>query len=399
MIREITRAGLCLALVVGWALPVRADIWADLKKKMESAPTEVLFPDPQEKALSRIRYQPDQVIYLFRETQRHRHAGAGGAYLEQQLAEAVAGMHKRRCWRLTKQLRREHEAGKDKTWEQFREILAGIDIPEDLGAFVPVFERLDGAMAGDLQGYAGQAAEALQVLEDPTRLGLYVEAVAADPDFYTKRKALGRLWEKARKGIDGLIDRLEVRFSQENLIRFFSRFRKSRYPDELKGKASQVRTRLEERMVEAILEDFDDQVEGGIGGGLQSIMSGGGFIQTKTILLRGRLRILVKLMQELKQQPQELALFMPALKRIQQGIRGRLQRDDLDLEAKTYVRKVVETLDNTRVILGLIARKAGNAQPAEDTEASNLWRAVYEALSAQDFEGIFGEMKAHPESF
>lgn len=388
--RHARAALLGLGVLGALAGPTPADPLAALKERMDR-PGENLYPDPQEKALARIRFEPDQVVWLFRQATASAHRrDAEGSGLDGLLAEALEQRHRLQAWALTRRLRE----GDAEALETFRAALAAPPEPEDLAAFGPVMPRLPDELRTSLgDAPAAIAAAAARLAAHEARAD-YVARAAARPDFYRKRSLFSRAWRKTREGLDGLVDRLEVRFSKENLARFFARLARSRLPDEVRSKADRVVGRLRGELTTKILEDLDDQLEGGLGGRIQEIERVGGFLRTKSAVTRGRLRVLVKLMQELKDAPEDLRLFLPTFREVRRGVRQRRGRAGLSAEARTYVEELDETLETTAFFLERWAKA-----PAARAGTFNLWRAVFEALLAEDLDGHFAALKDEPDLF
>lgn len=356
-------------------------------------PVENLFPDPQDQALTRIRDLPDQLIWLHRQSRAatHRKLTLGGG-VDSMLADALAEKHQAHSWAFTKRLREELQAGEDRRLRGLLESLEAPPLPADRAAFEPVLTRLPPPLRARVAGFEAAVEAAGRELEDPQHLAAYVAAAEAAPDFYRKKGALRRLAARTREGVAGLVDRLELRFSKENLTRFFARIATSRLSPAVRARAGEAVADLGTSLVDAVLQDLDDQIEGGLGSKVQSIESAGGYLRVKTAGTRGRLRVLLKLMQALKDDPGELRLFMPTFRQVRQGIKQRLRRSDLDAAGRGTLAKLDETLETSSLFMERWARA-----PASETGPMNVWEAVWKALKAEDVEGLFVELAAAPE--
>ena len=375
------------------AAPAHADVFADLEAKLDQqmdAPGENVFPEPQDEALARIKFEPDQVLWLFRQARASAHRKTTGGGVDLVLADALAQKHARHAWVLTRRLRESLEGGKDRPVRQFARAVREPPLPEDRAAFAPIFERLPAEMRGRFADAEAAAREAAASLEDPDRLARYVTRCEAEPDFYRRRGWLARQGKKVAKGVEGLVDRLELRFSKENLLRFFARLAGGSRHDKVQQRSRKALSSLQSGLLEAVVRDLDDQLEGGLGERVQSIELVSGGIRTKTALTRGRLRIVMKLMAALEDQPEDLRLFLPTLKGAHRAVkqRRRAARD----EAAKYLERLDQTLEHSLLIHQIRARKSGSEAP-EFPVLDAIWRT----LKAEDFEGLFAELAKDPD--
>jgi hypothetical protein len=357
---------------------------------------EVLFPDPQDQLLARIKLDPDKLVYLFREATASQHREEGGSVLDGFLADALAAKHRRQAWVWTKRLNEAFTAGLKRPIAELASALSSPALDHDRAAFVPVLDRIPEALTAQLGAQVEAARAAALALQTPSLRAAYVEAGALQGEFFRSKGALRRLAGKARKGVEGLLDRLELRFSAENLARFFLRLTESHLPDRVRSRAAEAVGTLQERIVEAALADLEDDLAGGLGEAVTRIERVGGFIRTKRSLLRGRVRMVTKLIQAVKDQPRELALLVPVFDRIRRGIKGRRSRGGLDAEAAAYLVKVDEQLDQMAFFVSRWKRNPGS-QPSG--ELTNVWEAVFQALRAEDFEGLFADLEDSAELY
>lgn len=386
MLRPTARLAALLAAAALAAPPVLADAFDDLKARMQArldAPGVSLFPDPQDEALTRIRFEPDQVTWLFREALRHR---TEGGVLEGMLADALEQKHRRHAWALTRRLR--EDAGRAR--KHFRRAVAEPPQPEDLAAFVPVFERLPTELRDEFSAAEMAAQQAAASLQDPSTRAAYLARCATQDRPFARRGWLTRQGKKLAKGVGGLVDRLELRFSKENLIRFFARVAGATRFDSVRGRAREALADLQADLQRAVLRDLDDQLEGGVGESIQSIEEVGGGIRTKSSLTRGRLRLVLKLMDALRDSPQDLRLFLPTLRVAARGVKQRLR--SAQGETRDYLAKLDQTLETAETLLRLAARK-----PDAPGARMPLVDAIWSTLRAEDFEGLFAELDADPD--
>lgn len=391
MVRSPLLATALVALAL--ASPVRAGAFDDLKAKLDAqmtAPGENVFPEPQDQALTRIKLEADQVLWLFRQARASAHRKATQGGIDSLLADALTQKHQFHAWVLTKRLRREHEAGGAEHWERFARALAEPPQPEDLAAFVSVLERLPDALRGQLGAREAAARAAAGALDDPTRLADYVARCEAAPEFYKKRSWLGRQGRKAAKGLGGLLDRLELRFSKENLIRFFARLARGSRFDKVRERSRDAREALVRGLSDAVAADLEDQLEGGLGERVQAIELVAGGIRTKTALTRGRLRVVMKLMDALKDQPQDVRLFLPALEDAHRFVKQR--RRDAAGDAAAYLKRLDETLD-----FAVLVHRRRAQQPDTPAPEQPILDAIWKTLKAEDFEGLFAELASDPD--
>lgn len=384
---------LSLAAAVGLLAlsPAHADIWDDLKADLDAKmnePGENLFPEPQDEALTRIKFEADQVLWLFRQARASAHRQANGSGIDSILAEPLAQKHARHAWLLTKRLRREHEAGKDRRYQRFARALAEPPLPEDLAAFVPVLERLPEELRDPATEAAARAAAA--ALTDPATLADYVTRCEAAPDFYKRRGWLARKGQKVAAGLDGLVDRLELRFSQENLLRFFARLAGGSRFAKVQGRSREALASLQGRLLDAVVRDLDDQLEGGLGERVQAVEKVSGGIRTKSAVTRGRLRVVMKLMAALEDQPQDLRLFLPTLRSAHRVVKQRLR--GAGGETREYLEKLDQAVEMSLFIHQRRARK-----PDAPAARYPVLDAIWSTLKAEDFEGLFAELGEDPD--
>ena len=356
----------------------------DLIAQMTQGPKEQIYPEPQDKALRKVKEPFDKVIWVFRALCESKQRAASGSGIDKTLAEALHARHREESWLFTKSLIRALQDGKEKKLTKWQQCLENLSLPEDVAAFVPVFERLPQRLAERYAPFAAQATEVAAKLENSSALATYVAHTEFDKDFFKKKRPWHYVADAVVKGYEGLLSKLEERFCKENLIRFFVRVQRWKVPQAVKNSASKTQAKLMKSLQTAIEIDFDDRVEGGLCRKTQGIELVNGYVMYKTTLLNGRIRRFIKRVQKYED-GRDIKLFLPLIGDLGRHVAHVTFHDsDLDGETKDYLKEVKGTFENMKVILALKARKQ-----AEEDKEEELWQRIKLAVGEFDEEGLF----------
>ena len=351
--------------------------------QMTQGEKEQIYPEPQDKALKKVREPFDKVIWVFRALCESKQRAESGSGIDDALRDALHARHREESWLFTKSLVRAMQDGKNKKLEKFQQCLENLSLPEDAAAFVPVFDRLPEDLAQVYAPFQQQVTAMAAKLANNSSLATYVAHTEFDKDFFKKKRPWHYVADVVQNGFEGLMSRLEERFCKENLIRFFVRVQGWKVPQGVKNAASKTQTKLMKSLQEVIEIDFDDRVEGGLCRKTQGIETVNGYIMMKTTLLNGRMRRFVKRIQ--KYEGNDLKLFLPLVGDLKRHVSHvAFHGQDLDGETKDYLKEVKQTFENMQVILKLKARK----EITEDKDEA-LWQTIRLAVGELDEEGLF----------
>ena len=354
-----------------------------LMSQMMSGEKKPLFPDPQEKDMSKMREPFDRVIYLFRAWAETTQRAAAGSQIDKSLCEALNGRHIEECWLFTKSLARAQADGKDKLLKKWKIALENLSISEDIAAFKPVFERLPEGM-DEFSSFAELSEEMFATLQRDSALASYAARAEFDRDFYAKKRPWHHIADFVENGIDGLMGKLQNRFCKENIIRFFARVQNWKVPSKVKAYAAQGERKIKEALVKDITEDLEDRIEGGLGKKTRGIALVGEFVMTSTSLHNGRIRFFIKKLTTFEDS-NDIKLFLPTLKTITRHANTvKLHSGALESDTKDYLKEVCQNLDQMHTILSLKARKT----PVPDAD-KELFESMRSVVLELDIEGLF----------
>lgn len=346
---------------------------------------ENLFPDPIDHKLRQVRDLHDRIILVHREACGARLRAGSGSALDTQLMAALDGHHRELCRQALATLIRSARDGSSRALRLLGLRLADLPVPDDAAAFAPLLDRLPPQLLDGLDGFRSSAASAVASLEDPAALAAYVEAAPADPDVFRRNPLWRRGAEAARRGLDGLLDRLEGLVSAEDLIRFFDRTTRAPLPPAVTDRTASAREALLRKLRGELLDEFDDRVAAGLTETTRGIVRVQGFIATTTSLNPPRLRHLLR---EAGDRPDEttLRLFVPMIRTMRDHARATTAPSSAGTE---YLAKVARSLDSAAMLLELKARRE---PPAPDD--GTWWRRVRHTVTGCDTEGMFRELPA-----
>ena len=377
------RISIFIFLMIAFSSLSIASDFDSLIAQMTQGEKEQIYPEPQDKALKKVREPFDRVIWVFRALCESKERAESGSGIDSSLRDALHARHMEESWLFTKSLIRAQQDGKSKDIEKFQQCLENLSLPEDAAAFVPVFDRLPDELAQVYAPFRQQVMDMATKLESNGSLATYVAHAEFDKDFFKKKRPWHYVADAVKKGYEGLLSKLEERFCKENLIRFFVRVQDWKVSSGIKDSASKTQMKLMKSLQEAIEVDFDDRVDGGLCRRTQGIELVNGYLMMKTTLLNGRMRRFVKRIQ--KYEGHDLKLFLPLVGDLKRHVSHvAFHGQDLDGETQDYLKEVKQTFDNMEVILKLKARK----EATEDKDVE-LWQTIRLAVSELDEEGLF----------
>lgn len=352
----------------------------DIFAQLEAAKKENIYPEPQEKTLATIRDKCDRVIWIFRAYSEALLKETNEGKSAYSLAEALEQHHLELCWLYTFDLQKEKERKK------LQLCIENLDIPEDAAAFLPLLKA--GELTELLSPYKALLEEAEADLQKDGRLELYVKAIAGDREFFRKKRPWHKLGDLVKKGVDGLLAKLETKFSKENLIRFFARVERWQRGKKLGQKAGEIRGKLFNSLKADIQEDFQNRISAGLCEKTRMISkTENGFIMTSTSLLNGRFRRFVKRLKTCED-GRDLRLFLPVLSFVDRNVvlPGKLHA--AEKKTITYLEQVHSTIETMTVIYKLKARRDAE----KETEVS-LWKSISRFAGEMDDEGLLSGLE------
>lgn len=305
------------------------------------------YPAPYDKMVEKARSEEDAVIAIFRAFCTAR-TDKKPASLSSFLAKALSEYHNVTTANLKQSLlSMEDSKAVEKRMNNLWNKLA---LDGDRAAFARLFRIMPETIKGhlNLAEIEKQAFEAEKALAIDEVLADYASQIPPQHQYEGKITSIGWV-EKASDKVDELILRVKGKVSQENLIRFLARVNQKAGSGLLKNNISDLQKRLSDKLVSQIDAELKALVEDNLFGSEITLiaLTESGNLQLKQSLIKGRLRLFSKRIQELETKLDK-ETFIPIVNRLAMILKTHAGKGSS--ESKKYLNMVADTLETIKII-------------------------------------------------